>query len=157
MTKKIFIIGIICLFIDQVSKSLIDIYFTVGESYKLIDNFLYISSYYNTGVAWGLLDNMRYIIIIISIMAIIVLYRYMFCFKKNIRTIVSFGLLLGGILGNLLDRIILGYVRDFIDVLIFSYDFPVFNFADIFICIGIFLLIISIIKGDDKHETNNGK
>ena len=69
----------------------------------------------------------------------VIIYRYMFAFKKNKRNTLAFSLLFGGIVGNLLDRILYGYVRDFLSIYIFKYSFPVFNIADIGICIGIFL------------------
>ena len=70
------------------------------------------------------------------------------------RNTLLFGLLFGGIIGNLIDRIFYGYVIDFLDFTIFGYDFPVFNFADICIVSGIFLLIIAICKKEDINEVN---
>jgi len=59
--------------------------------------------------------------------------------------------------GNLIDRIVSGYVIDFLDFYLFRYDYPVFNVADIAIVIGIFLLTYAVIKGEDVNETNRGK
>ena len=74
----------------------------------------------------------------------------MYNFKNNFRNNMAFGLLMGGIIGNLIDRLFLGYVRDFLAFRIFNYNYPVFNLADTFIVVGVILLIIAIIKGEDK-------
>ena len=71
--------------------------------------------------------------------------------------IYGFGFLLGGILGNLADRLLFGYVKDFFDFIIFNYDFPVFNIADIFIVLGVFMLIISILCGSDTDGNKSSK
>ena len=81
----------------------------------------------------------------------------MYKFKLNRRNIIAFGLLFGGIIGNLLDRFILGYVRDFLDFYILGYDFPVFNISDCAIVIGIILLIIAIIKGEEVSGKDSSK
>lgn len=71
---------------------------------------------------------------------------------KNVNKNISFYILLGGIIGNFIDRIFLGYVRDFLDFRIFNYNFPIFNISDICICIGIFLMIIEVVK-EDKNAS----
>ena len=83
--------------------------------------------------------------------------RYSYSFKKTKLNTYGFGLLLGGILGNLSDRLIFGYVKDFLDFIIFKYDFPVFNIADICIVIGVILLIISILKGEDNSGSKSSR
>ncbi len=74
----------------------------------------------------------------------------MYSYEENKLNDLSFGLLIGGILGNFADRIFCGFVRDFIVIKIFSYNFPVFNIADITIVVGVLLLVISTIKGEIK-------
>jgi len=64
---------------------------------------------------------------------------------------------MGGIVGNLADRIMFGYVRDFLNFYIIGYDFPVFNIADIFIVIGVGILIISILRGEDNNGSKSRK
>ena len=91
------------------------------------------------------------ILIAISILILFLLYLYHKKFLLNIRNIIAFSLLFGGILGNLLDRILYGYVIDFLDFNIFGYDYPVFNLADTFIVVGIILLIIAIYKKEDEY------
>ena len=76
-------------------------------------------------------------------------------FKKNTRNNIAFSIMLAGIAGNLVDRVCLGYVRDFLDFNIFGYSYPVFNLADTFIVIGVILLIIAIIKGEDKNGSSS--
>lgn len=152
MNKKILLISTIILALDQISKAVIDITLKVGSSLKIIKNFFYLTYYQNLGAAWGILKNQNFLLIIGTIIILIVIYRYMYAFKSNKRNILAFGLLIGGIIGNLLDRIILGYVRDFLDFYILGYDFPVFNISDCAIVIGIGLLIIAILKGEEVYE-----
>ena len=64
-------------------------------------------------------------------------------------------LIYGGLLGNLVDRLIYGYVIDYFKILLGSYDFPIFNLADMAIVIGFILLIYAIIKGEDKHDSKS--
>lgn len=149
MNRKIFIIAVIALLIDQISKIVIGLYFKLNESVVLIKNFFSITLCHNTGAAWSILKNKSLLIIIFSIIALVIIYRFMFLFQTNKRNNLAFGLLVGGIFGNMLDRIIYGYVRDFFDFTIFSYDYPIFNIADIFIVLSVILLIIAIIKGED--------
>lgn len=152
MNKKIFGIAILTLFIDQISKILIGIFFHLEQKVTLIKHFFSIYYIKNEGAAWSLFANKEEFLIVVSLLAIFVIYRYMYNFQRNKRNNLAFGLILGGIFGNLIDRICFGYVRDFLAFQIFGYHYPIFNFADAGIVIGVFLLILAIIKGEDKHE-----
>ena len=155
MSKKIFILSSIILIIDQVVKSIIDIYFDLNDKVVIIKNFFAITLAHNEGGAWSILSNLSFIFIIASIIAIAILIHFMFNFKVNTRNTIGFSLTLGGIISNLADRMFLGYVRDFLDFTIFGYDYPIFNIADIAIVTGVILLIIAIIKGEDKGAKVN--
>ncbi len=157
MSKKIYIISLIIFILDQITKSLISTYLKLNESIEIIKDFFYIRYINNKGASWGILENNRILLIGLSIIAIIMIIRYSYSFKKTKLNTYGFGLLLGGILGNLSDRLIFGYVKDFLDFIIFRYDFPVFNIADISIVIGVVLLIISILKGEDKSGSKSSR
>ena len=155
MTKKQLMLMIVAFACDQISKIVISSYLLLNESIVIIKNFFNITSNHNYGAAWGMLKNNTTILIIFSIIAIFIILRYINCFKKNIRNNIAFSILLGGIAGNLADRVCLGYVRDFLDFKIFGYDFPIFNLADTFIVIGVIMLIIAILKGEDKNGSSS--
>lgn len=157
MNKKTYIIAIFILIIDQVSKSLIEVFFKFNESVQVIKDFFYITVVHNTGGAWSLFDNYSYFFIIFSIIAVIILIKFMFSFKNNLRNNIAFSLTIGGILSNLADRIFLGHVRDFLDFKLFGYNYPIFNIADIAIVVGVILLIVAIIKGEDKIERDSSR
>lgn len=154
MKKKICIFSFIVLLIDQISKIVLDKLLVLGKSIKIFDKFLYITKVYNDGVSFSLFTGKRFVIIICSLLILIFLIFYMKKFKSCKRNIIAFSLIYGGLLGNLIDRIIYGYVIDFIDFYIFNYNYPIFNIADACICIGVFILLYSIYLGDD-NEVNS--
>lgn len=155
MKKKIVITGALLLFIDIITKLLIDNNFHLMETKPIILNFFSLTKVYNEGASWNILSGHRIILIILTFIILGLLIYYMTKFKENNRNIIAFGLLFAGIIGNLIDRVIYGYVIDFFDFTIFGYDFPVFNFADIFICCGVFLLTIAIYKKEDINEVSS--
>lgn len=153
MKKKVFIIGLICLIIDQISKLLIISNYGVNESKEIISSFFSITYVKNTGAAWGMFSSGTLILAIISL---VFLYFFIDFILKSDKisklNAFSYGLIIGGIVGNLIDRLARNYVVDFLDFKIFSYDFPVFNIADTFIVVGIILLIIESFIKDKKVE-----
>lgn len=157
MNRKIFFVAVLSLILDQITKIIIGIFFTLGQRVVLIKNFFAIHYIDNYGAAWSIFSNRIEFLITISLLAIFVIYRFMYNFKHNKRNNIAFGLILGGIVGNLLDRVFLGYVRDFLSFKIFTYDYPVFNLADTFIVIGVFLLIVAILKGEDADAKDNNR
>ena len=153
MIKKISVLTVILVIVDQVVKFLVSTYLNY---INVIPKFLYLSLEKNYGVAFSMLWNNRLLILIISLLLILFLIYllnkdYLSKGKNNKLLNVTYGLLFGGILGNLIDRIVRGYVIDYIGVYIFNYKFPVFNLADSFITIGVILMIISTFKEEKRQ------
>lgn len=157
MNKKILTIATIALAIDQITKVASTILLEFNKSIQVIKDFFYLTLCHNEGAAWGIFSNTKIIILIGTIIALITIYHFIYCFKQNKRNTLAFGLLLGGLSGNLIDRLLFGYVRDFLDFYIFGYDYPVFNIADICIVFGVILLIIAVLKGEDTNEDNSNR
>ena len=149
MKKKIYLIAVISILIDQITKLIIVNAFKPFMGITVIKNVFEIMYVKNEGAAWGILNNNLPILIFISMAALYLLNSYINK-DKNITKVmtISYGLLLGGITGNLIDRLFLGHVVDFIHVYIFNYSYPVFNMADTFIVVGIILMLIEVIRGD---------
>ena len=127
------------------------------EEIILVPKFMYITYLKNTGGAFSILDNNIYFLIIIGMLALGGLIFYLLK-KDNFRKleVISYGILFGGILGNFIDRIIYGGVIDYIGLIFGSYYFPVFNFADICIVIGIIMLVIDELVGE-KYGIRSSK
>lgn len=140
MYKKLIIFGIIFLLIDQLSKGLISLYMNLNESFKLT-NFLSITYVHNIGAAFSILKGARWLFIILGIIALNIIYIFFIKDKKlNNFEIIIYALMLSGIIGNIIDRVLYGYVIDFIDITLFN--FAIFNFADSFIVISVILLVV---------------
>lgn len=128
--------------IDQYSKFVIIQNMDLGEKITVIDNFFSITHVRNYGAGFSILQNATYFLSAVSILAIgILLYLLLHEKKLTIISKTAYLLIISGALGNLIDRLLKTYVTDFLDFLIFGYDFPVFNIADCFITVGCFLLI----------------
>lgn len=151
MRKKAGIIGLIIFIIDILTKYYFENHFVINESKIIIDNFFSLHLVHNSGASWSILSGNTWILVILSFICLIFILKYMNDFKNTLWNTISFGFLLGGLLGNLFDRITKKYVIDFLSFKIFNYNFPVFNMADIFIVSGVIMIIVSIIKGEDKN------
>lgn len=149
MKKKVYIFSLIFFIIDLISKILV--INTIKKEIVLIPNFLSFNKVSNEGAAFSILNGGRIFFILLGVAVIIYIVKYMLKSINNKVEILSYSLILGGIIGNLFDRIVYGKVVDFISFKIFGYYFPIFNLADSMIVIGAILLIINLIKGD-KNE-----
>lgn len=153
--KKTFIIMFCLLLLDQVIKIILINFLNIGNSIVVIKNFLNLTLVLNTGAAFSLFTSQSFLLIIISIIVLAILCTYIVKDKNiKIHEYIIYGVLMGGISGNLIDRIVHGAVIDYLDFNIFGYAFPIFNLADICIVISMFLIVIEIIKGD-KNEVSS--
>lgn len=134
---------ILVLVIDFVSKLIVSNLMQVGQSVVLIKDFFYITYVRNTGAAWSVFSDRTWLVIGVSFIIILLLIWYVYKNKpSNKLEKVGYSLVIGGAIGNFIDRIVYGYVIDFFDFNIFGYDYPIFNMADCFILIGVLLLIV---------------
>lgn len=145
---KLIILGIIIgvFLFDQITKIIASNLLMKSESYEIIDNFFYFTYHENDGMAFSLFEGGRWLFVLGTPM-ILLLVLYFFVYSKPHEVLTRGGLVLvtAGALGNLVDRIFLGYVRDFIHFYIFNKSFPVFNVADIAVVLGMGLVILEII------------
>lgn len=143
--------------LDQVTKAYAIANFKGQEMVELIDNWLYLTYLENKGAAFGMLSDKPWLFTIIASLFVIVILFIIFKNRNNFDRFYKFTLaiIVAGALGNLIDRFRYGFVVDFI----FSplgglYDFPVFNFADMYLSVAAFVLAIYIFIKEDKDETN---
>lgn len=140
--------SVIIFIIDQLLKLFIGFNIDLNTSITIFENFFYISNVHNYGAAFSILYGNRIFLIIVSLFALVSIYYFLLKNKKfQWFDIIVYSLLIGGILGNLFDRIIYGYVVDYLDFYIFGYNYPIFNLADMCIVCSAVLLVISTLRG----------
>jgi len=143
MLVTILILSIVLL--DQISKYYAVLFLKDSASYLFLPNLLSFQYHENRGAAWGLFADQRWIFMSVSTIAILlILAFFLYCWwkKEKISSLLSLSLacFCGGGIGNMIDRFILGYVVDFLK---FEFiEFPIFNVADSFICVGAGLMIL---------------
>ena len=153
MKKNIYIISIIFIILDQLTKILIVNNFTIGEELTMIKSFFSLTYVINTGGAFSIFSGSILFLILVGIIALILFDKYILekkAYKKY--ELILYAMLIGGIIGNLIDRIRLGHVIDFLSFNILGYNFPVFNLADIFIVCSISLIVIITLINMKKQE-----
>lgn len=130
--------------IDQIIKGIVRANMSVGETVPVIEDVFHITYIRNEGAAFGMLADHRWVFMSLSTVAIIALGVYLFKFcKETLFTKIGFALIIGGGIGNMIDRISLKYVVDMIDCRFI--DFYVFNFADSCVCVGAAMVCIGFI------------
>lgn len=155
MKKIIFMLTGFLIFIDQILKYLVINNLEEFNSIRVIPNFFHLTFIKNEGAAFSILSGGRWFFIGIGLIALIFLIRYI-CLDKKIckLDIISYSLVLSGIIGNLIDRICYGSVIDYLDFYLFNYDAPIFNFADMCIVIGGIIIIYTLVVKGDNDENN---
>ena len=148
---KYTVVIIILFLIDRLFKVLVNY---LKGTVTLIPNFVSLVYVKNIGAAFSLMEGKTTLLAIFSLLAFLVIYKELISKKNETLLNISYIMILGGILGNFYDRLVLNYVIDYISVIIFNYHFPIFNFADMLIVIGVLLLIYELWKGDVNEVRN---
>ena len=168
MKTILILIGVILggIGIDQLTKIIVSCNMELYESISVIPKTFNITYIQNRGAAFGMLSNHRWVFMVVSVLAIIGMCVYLFRFsKEGMFFKVGLALIISGGIGNMIDRIFLGYVVDMIEATfietLFGWSFAIFNVADSFVCVGagivIFCLIRDIIKDSKKEKENANK
>ncbi|MCC3380000.1 signal peptidase II [Paenibacillus farraposensis] len=150
-------IALIIFLIDQGVKYLVATRMELYEQIPVIGNFFLITSHRNRGAAFGILEGQRWLFIVITIVVVIAIIWYL---RKTVKTgqkllSVALSLVLGGAVGNFLDRAISGEVVDFAQFNFGTYTFPIFNVADSAIVIGVALIILDTLLESRRNKENS--
>lgn len=148
--------AIIAVALDQLTKYFVSSYMTLGDTIPIIKDVLHITYVENKGAAFSMLSDKRWVFLTFSTIAIVAIVYVLIKYKRELSRLssVSLAMVLGGAVGNMIDRIFRGGVLfdgavvDFIDVRLIN--FAVFNIADSFVCVGAALLVLSVILDEKK-------
>ncbi len=159
LKKNIFpsVLALFAILLDQLTKALTVASLRLGETFPLIKGVFHFTYRRNTGAAWSLFDapGERWIFMSISTVGILAMIAVLLLYKDLTPPMrYGLGMVIGGGIGNMIDRVRLGYVVDMLDARFIN--FPVFNVADSFICIGTGLLILAMIL-DWRDEVKREK
>ncbi|MBR6692780.1 MAG: signal peptidase II [Clostridia bacterium] len=155
------IIIVASILLDQLTKFIVQANFSLGDSMTVIPGFLNFTYIHNTGSAFGMMKGQMLFFYIITIVALGFFFYYLYKTRKeNIIQSIILSVIIGGTIGNFIDRVAFQYVRDFIavDIPTINFHFAIFNVADIFLVVGviafILYLLIDVIKEFKKPEDN---
>ncbi|WP_420832304.1 signal peptidase II [Paenibacillus humicola] len=146
--------------IDFVSKKMIEANFVIGQKMSIIGDFFVITFLKNQGAAFGILQRQQWLFVLITLLVVAGIVWYM---AKNRNTgkpllLIGLGLVLGGAIGNFLDRALYGEVTDFLQFTFGSYVFPIFNLADSGITCGVALILLdALISSKKENGEPNGQ
>lgn len=144
----LFIIGL-----DQITKFLVVQHMDIAESIEVISGFFYLTSHRNAGAAFGILQGQMWLFYIVTVIVIIAVVYHLHKYGKDSTLIgIPLALILGGAIGNFIDRLIFGEVVDFFNVYIFTYNYPIFNIADAALVVGVLLLVVKITADEWKEK-----
>lgn len=145
------LISLLVVILDQGLKAFITTHYTVGEVHQIIPGILSFNYLQNNGAAWNVLPGQMWLFYIISIVAICVCLYFLFNPKyKNALFDVGLGLVLGGIVGNFIDRLHLKYVVDMLQLDFIHFN--IFNIADSAITVGVIIIFIYLLFFDNEES-----
>ena len=154
------IVSAVVLIFDQATKLYIDRTMDLHSTITVVENFFNITYLRNKGAAFGFLATSSYrlpFFIMISIVAVAVIIRVFFKLRPDQKfTAFALALIFSGALGNLIDRVRLGEVIDFLDAHWYGHHWPAFNIADSAICVGVFLLAVDMIFEEKRQQSLKG-
>lgn len=152
------IISAVIALLDQLVKYKVVNGIQPSDTVQVVNNFFYLTHVKNRGAAWSILQNGRIFFIILAIAGCVGITYYLFK-KIDVMAKLALSFIMGGAIGNLVDRVITGEVTDFLEFHFGTYIFPIFNVADIFIVVGTIILVIYMLffssNESKKSSTEN--
>jgi signal peptidase II len=157
--QRIGLLAVAVIFLDQITKQIV--YHTLDyhrDERVILDGFFKFVHWGNTGAAWSVFSGNNTMLAIISAIALVLLFVYRNYFDtRNFVGQTALGLIFGGITGNLIDRVVVGHVIDFLRFYIYQrgggeIGFPAFNIADSAICVGVGLLFLTSMQSDQNRH-----
>ena len=140
----VLLLSVAVVVLDQATKNLVATRFFLGESLPVIPGYFNLVRVHNTGAAWGMLGGLNGVLVgaSLGVLVVLIVFRRSFLTDSLVHRW-ALGLMVGGIVGNLLDRVRLHYVVDFLDFCWRTHHFPSFNVADSSICVGVGLYMVT--------------
>jgi len=151
-------VSLAVLVLDQWTKGIVTRFFEVHQSRSVIEGFFDITYVRNSGAAFGLfasVDSSVKAILLNSVAILVFVVVSAYALRSShtsVRLQIGFALILGGAVGNLLDRVRFGYVVDFLDFFVSGHHWPAFNVADSAICVGVGLLFLDMLRGEEEPK-----
>ncbi|MFD0960286.1 signal peptidase II [Paenibacillus chungangensis] len=147
-------ISLLVLALDFITKLIVKTKMNIDDEISIIGNFFLITSHRNRGAAFGILQEQRTFFIIVTVIIVIGLIWYIQMMRKSAKPVlmIGLGLVLGGAVGNFIDRVRFGEVVDFFKFNFGSYTFPIFNIADSAIVIGVGLIMLDTLLGMKEEK-----
>lgn len=150
--------GLLTVIGDLVTKHIISTQFEVHEVRRVIGDYVRLTYIHNPGAAFGLFPGSRFVLIGISLVAVIVVIVVAWNHRRRVAAVIPLGLILGGAVGNLIDRVRLGEVVDFVQIgLPPSMYWPVFNLADSAVTIGVAWLAVGLVLSGRRETPEEGE
>ena len=152
------LITALTIIVDQITKQLAVTYLKPIDTKPLIEGVLHLTYLENTGAAFGMMKDHRWVFMTTSTIAVVAILVFMMGWYKKFHDPLLFtglSLIAGGGIGNMIDRIALGYVVDFVDFRLIN--FAIFNAADSFVCVGAGLIVLWVILSEIKEKKSSQK
>ncbi|WP_027963121.1 signal peptidase II [Halalkalibacillus halophilus] len=156
---KYYIIAFIIILLDQLTKWMVVEWMELRERIEIVPNFFHLTSHRNSGAAWGMLEDQMLLFYVVTVIVVGVIVYLMQSYKEGFHLLkLGLAFILGGAIGNFIDRVRIQEVVDFFDFQIINYNFPIFNIADMALTVGVIIVIIIILfeewitKGKSEND-----
>lgn len=156
---RFFSSAFLILICDQVTKWIVRERMELGQTIPVLGDWLRLRFVHNSGAAFGLFQGSRTVFIVISVISVAVVLYLIISGRYNVRgSRLAFGMVLGGALGNLIDRVWFSFVVDFIDMGFGAHRWPTYNVADIGVTLGVLFLAASFVgsEWEQRHHEEDG-